>query len=253
MLLQIHPSPSFFFFFLFLAGQKHVRVTSLLICQGSLWVGTDQGIIVLLPVPRLEGIPKITGEHPKNPSLCGCNLIFGLVFSKTLFFFGGGGAGKGIVSLNGHGGPVEFLAVALSTLAPDVLKGDQEEDEEGEEEKAPELDGPPPREMRKKGILLQYRLRSTSHLPGQLLSVREAPIGGTPAHTEEDGSIYEMADDPDVWVRSRPCTRDTPRKEISSVAIISGGRGYRNFNAESPRRGSDADSTLLIWQVPLML
>ncbi|XP_052647936.1 rho guanine nucleotide exchange factor 10-like protein isoform X8 [Harpia harpyja] len=204
-----------------LPGQKHVRVTSLLICQGSLWVGTDQGIIVLLPVPRLEGIPKITG--------------------------------KGMVSLNGHGGPVEFLAVALSTLAPDVLKSDQEEDEEGEEEKPPELDGPPPREMRKKGILLQYRLRSTSHLPGQLLSVREAPIGGPPAHTEEDGSIYEMADDPDVWVRSRPCARDTPRKEISSVAIVSGGRGYRNFNAESPRRGSDADSTLLIWQVPLML
>ncbi|KAF1448691.1 Rho guanine nucleotide exchange factor 10-like protein, partial [Spheniscus mendiculus] len=204
-----------------LPGQKHVRVTSLLICQGSLWVGTDQGIIVLLPVPRLEGIPKITG--------------------------------KGMVSLNGHGGPVEFLAVALSTLAPDVLKGDQEEEEEGEEEKTPELDGPPPREMRKKGILLQYRLRSTSHLPGQLLSVREAPVGGTPAHTEEDGSIYEMADDPNVWVRSRPCARETPRKEISSVAIISGGRGYRNFNAESPRRGGDADSTLLIWQVPLML
>ncbi|NWH16035.1 ARGAL protein, partial [Grus americana] len=203
-----------------LPGQKHVRVTSLLICQGSLWVGTDQGIIVLLPVPRLEGIPKITG--------------------------------KGMVSLNGHGGPVEFLAVALSTLAPDVLKGDQEEEEEGEEEKPPELDGPPPREMRKKGILLQYRLRSTSHLPGQLLSVREAPVGGTPAHTEEDGSIYEMADDPDVWVRSRPCARDAPRKEISSVAIVSGGRGYRNFNAESPRRGGDADSTLLIWQVPLM-
>ncbi|XP_068270438.1 rho guanine nucleotide exchange factor 10-like protein isoform X1 [Nyctibius grandis] len=204
-----------------LPGHKHVRVTSLLICQGSLWVGTDQGIIVLLPVPRLEGIPKITG--------------------------------KGMVSLNGHSGPVEFLAVALSTLAPDVLKGDQEEEEEGEEEKPPELDGPLPREIRKKGILLQYRLRSTSHLPGQLLSVREAPVGGTLAHTEEDGSIYEMADDPDVWVRSRPCARDTPRKEISSVAIISGGRGYRNFNAESPRRGGDADSTLLIWQVPLML
>uniref|UniRef100_A0A8C3LDQ4 Rho guanine nucleotide exchange factor 10-like protein n=1 Tax=Chrysolophus pictus TaxID=9089 RepID=A0A8C3LDQ4_CHRPC len=204
-----------------LPGQRHVRVTSLLICQGLLWVGTDQGIIVLLPVPRLEGIPKITG--------------------------------KGMVSLNGHGGPVDFLAVALSTLAPDVLKGDQEE-EEGEEEKPPELDGPPPREIRKKGILLQYRLRSTSHLPGQLLSVRDAPVGTvTPEHTEEDGSIYEMADDPDVWVRSRPCARDAPRKEISSVAIISGGRGYRNFNSEPQRRGGDADSTLLIWQLPLML
>nr|XP_009680928.1 PREDICTED: rho guanine nucleotide exchange factor 10-like protein [Struthio camelus australis] len=50
-----------------LPGQKHVRVTSLLICQGLLWVGTDQGIIVLLPVPRLEGIPKITGEPPSPP------------------------------------------------------------------------------------------------------------------------------------------------------------------------------------------
>lgn len=46
------------------AGQKHLCVTSLLICQGLLWVGTDQGVIVLLPVPRLEGIPKITGEVP---------------------------------------------------------------------------------------------------------------------------------------------------------------------------------------------
>ncbi|XP_015738153.1 rho guanine nucleotide exchange factor 10-like protein isoform X8 [Coturnix japonica] len=204
-----------------LPGQRNVRVTSLLICQGLLWVGTDQGIIVLLPVPRLEGIPKITG--------------------------------KGMVSLNGHGGPVDFLAVALSTLAPDVLKGDQEE-EEGEEEKPPEMDGPTPREIRKKGILLQYRLRSTSHLPGQLLSVRDAPAGTvSPEHTEEDGSVYEMADDPDVWVRSRPCARDAPRKEISSVAIISGGRGYRNFNCEPQRRGGDADSTLLIWQLPLML
>ncbi|KFZ69543.1 Rho guanine nucleotide exchange factor 10-like, partial [Podiceps cristatus] len=170
-----------------LPGQKHVHVTSLLICQGSLWVGTDQGIIVLLPVPRLEGIPKITGEHPKNPSLPGCNLLLGLVFSKTpLFFF--------------------FFFFFFFFLK--------------RHENPPELDAPPPREMRKKGILLQYRLRSTSHLPGQLLSVREAPVGGTPAHTEEDGSIYEMADDPDIWVRSRPCARDAPRKEISSVAIV---------------------------------
>ncbi|XP_067423657.1 rho guanine nucleotide exchange factor 10-like protein isoform X3 [Emydura macquarii macquarii] len=214
-----------------LPGQKNVRVTSLLICQGLLWVGTDQGIIVLLPVPRLEGIPKITG--------------------------------KGMVSLNGHCGPVEFLAVAVSTLAPDVLKNDKEE-EGGREEKpddpSPEPsahDTPPAREMRKKGILLQYRLRSTSHLPGQLLSVKEAsspPGGSTLEHSEEDGSIYEMADDPDIWVRSRPCARDAHRKAISSVAIVSGGRGYRNFNASSKLPAcSESDSTLLMWQVPLML
>ncbi|XP_068027873.1 rho guanine nucleotide exchange factor 10-like protein isoform X5 [Anomalospiza imberbis] len=208
---------------LLLPGQKLVRVTSLLLCQGSLWVGTDLGIIVLLPVPRLEGIPKITG--------------------------------KGMVSLNGHAGPVQFLALALSTLAPDALRAEQDEPDEAEEEKSPDTEGLQPREMRKKGILLQYRLRSTAHLPGQLLSVREAAPGtpGTPGHAEEDGSIYELADDPDVWVRSRPCSRDSSRKEISSVAIVSGGRGYRDFRAESTRRSGAADSSLLIWQLPLAL
>ncbi|NXF26776.1 ARGAL protein, partial [Rhodinocichla rosea] len=208
---------------LLLPGQKLVRVTSLLLCQGSLWVGTDLGIIVLLPVPCLEGIPKITG--------------------------------KGMVSLNGHAGPVQFLALALSTLAPDALRAEQDEPDEAEEEKSPDPEGLQPREMRKKGILLQYRLRSTAHLPGQLLSVREAAPGtpGTPGHAEEDGSIYELADDPDVWVRSRPCSRDSSRKEISSVAIVSGGRGYRDFRAESARRSGAADSSLLIWQLPLAL
>lgn len=43
-------------------GPKDMQVTSLLIFQGWLWVGTAQGLIVTLPVPRLEGIPKITGN-----------------------------------------------------------------------------------------------------------------------------------------------------------------------------------------------
>ncbi|XP_004850451.1 rho guanine nucleotide exchange factor 10-like protein isoform X3 [Heterocephalus glaber] len=222
-----------------LPGQKRLCVTSLLICQGLLWVGTDQGVIVLLPVPRLEGIPKITG--------------------------------KGMVSLNGHCGPVAFLTVATSILAPDILRSDQEE-AEGPRAEEDKLDGqgqelaPAPnshmgRELtRKKGILLQYRLRSTAHLPGPLLSMREPEPGDSSAleHSEEDGSIYEMADDPDVWVRSRPCTRDAHRKEICSVAIISGGQGYRNFGSAlgssgKPALCGDSDSTLLIWQVPLML
>uniref|UniRef100_A0A8C8Z3Y8 Rho guanine nucleotide exchange factor 10 like n=1 Tax=Prolemur simus TaxID=1328070 RepID=A0A8C8Z3Y8_PROSS len=222
-----------------LPGQKHLCVTSLLICQGLLWVGTDQGVIVLLPVPRLEGIPKITG--------------------------------KGMVSLNGHCGPVAFLAVATSILAPDILRSDQEEAEgpRAEEDKpdgqthesVPAPDSHVGRELtRKKGILLQYRLRSTAHLPGPLLSMREpAPADGSALeHSEEDGSIYEMADDPDVWVRSRPCARDAHRKEICSVAIVSGGQGYRNFGGAPgcsgrPAPCGETDSTLLIWQVPLML
>ncbi|XP_032087497.1 rho guanine nucleotide exchange factor 10-like protein isoform X2 [Thamnophis elegans] len=220
-----------------LPGQKNVRVTSLLICQGLLWIGTDQGILVLLPVPRLEGIPKITG--------------------------------KGMVSLNGHCGPVDFLAVAFSTLAPEVLKSDKEDGDGGPlaEDAHPSLgartsdvssaDSSSTREIRKKGILLQYRLRSTTHLPGQLLSVRDTPSpagGNSLEHTEEDGSIYEMADDPDIWVRSRTCAKESHRKEISSLAVISGGRGYRNFSANGrPPSSSESDSTLLLWQIPLIL
>uniref|UniRef100_A0A2I3H5P8 Rho guanine nucleotide exchange factor 10 like n=1 Tax=Nomascus leucogenys TaxID=61853 RepID=A0A2I3H5P8_NOMLE len=178
-------------------------------------------------------------------------------------------AGKGMVSLNGHCGPVAFLAVATSILAPDILRSDQEEAEgpRAEEDKPdgqahePMPDSHVGRELtRKKGILLQYRLRSTAHLPGPLLSMREpAPADGAALeHSEEDGSIYEMADDPDVWVRSRPCARDAHRKEICSVAIISGGQGYRNFGSALGSSGRQApcgetDSTLLIWQVPLML
>ena len=44
------------------AGQQSLRVSSLLLCQGLLWVGTAQGSIITLPVPKLEGIPKITGR-----------------------------------------------------------------------------------------------------------------------------------------------------------------------------------------------
>ncbi|XP_029084562.1 rho guanine nucleotide exchange factor 10-like protein isoform X3 [Monodon monoceros] len=179
--------------------------------------------------------------------------------------------GKGMVSLNGHCGPVAFLAMASSILAPDILRSDQEEAEgpQAEEDKPDsQAHEPAPvpashvgRELtRKKGILLQYRLRSTAHLPGPLLSVREPESmdGSALEHSEEDGSIYEMADDPDVWVRSRPCARDAHRKEICSVAIISGGQGYRNFGGAPGGSGKPAlcgetDSALLIWQVPLTL
>ncbi|XP_029433706.1 rho guanine nucleotide exchange factor 10-like protein isoform X2 [Rhinatrema bivittatum] len=219
---------------LLMPGLKNVSVTALLICQGLLWMGTDQGIVVTLPVPRLEGIPKITG--------------------------------KGMVSLNGHCGPVELLAMATSTMASEALKNDKEEggEEVAEHEhdslhcssQEPTQEVQNPKELRKKGILLQYRLRSTAHLPGQLLSVRGPSATGASAleQSEEDGSIYEMADDPDVWVRSRSCARDGHRKEITSVVVVSGGPGYRNFNANGKQAaGSDTERTLLIWQVPLSL
>ncbi|KAG8569941.1 hypothetical protein GDO81_014600, partial [Engystomops pustulosus] len=221
---------------LLLPGQKNPQVTSLLICQGLLWVGTHLGILITLPVPKLEGIPKITG--------------------------------KGMVSLNGHCGPVQFLTVACSTMAPEALRteqGSSEDVRDGEgateakdtsdQSQDASSDNLPP--SRLKGILLQYRLRGTSHLPGHHLSAKEGSRSDNASQetTEEDGSIYEMTDDPDVWFRSRPCAKDTHRKEITSVVIISGGPGYRNFNPSNSnvQGGGDTDSSLLMWQLPLIL
>ncbi|XP_043917752.1 rho guanine nucleotide exchange factor 10-like protein isoform X2 [Protopterus annectens] len=213
-------------------GLKSVRITCLLICQGLLWVGTDQGIIVTFPVPKLEGIPKITG--------------------------------KGMTSLNAHCGPVEFLVPAVGSVAPELLKSDTEEDfgmiRNGVERTVSTsqeslYENHIQKDSKNKSILLRYKLSSTSHLPGQRLSVKtesqedEHPL----EHSTEDGSIYEMADDPDIWVRNRQTSQDFHKKErITSTAIISGGRGYRSFDGTLQQTASnDSESVLLVWQIPL--
>uniref|UniRef100_A0A8D0QHI2 Rho guanine nucleotide exchange factor 10-like protein n=1 Tax=Sus scrofa TaxID=9823 RepID=A0A8D0QHI2_PIG len=101
-----------------LPGQKHLCITSLLICQGLLWVGTDQGVIVLLPVPRLEGIPKITGEAlgatlsgPGKSTAGGRGWGRGLLGPDvcTLFCYGAGGLFSNVLChCTWHCGSVEL-------------------------------------------------------------------------------------------------------------------------------------------------
>ncbi|KAI5744272.1 hypothetical protein M8J76_000700 [Diaphorina citri] len=47
-----------------LGGDSHppVCVTALMACKGLLWVGTDVGISLTVPLPRLEGVPIISGR-----------------------------------------------------------------------------------------------------------------------------------------------------------------------------------------------
>ena len=44
-----------------LINTHSVHVTSLLACRGSLWVGTNVGVLVNFPLPRLEGVPLVNG------------------------------------------------------------------------------------------------------------------------------------------------------------------------------------------------
>ncbi|XP_031727608.1 rho guanine nucleotide exchange factor 10-like protein isoform X1 [Anarrhichthys ocellatus] len=220
-------------------GQKSMRVTSLLICQGLLWVGTAQGLIITLPVPKLEGIPKITG--------------------------------KGMVSLNAHCGPVDFLVATTSTLSPELLKrdsvgdgpdsafgGEDRSDTSSQESLQQSYQG----EGRGKGrgVLLQYKLRSTSGLPGRPLTALgdEASDSSLESleHSVEDGSIYELSDDPEMWVRGRPCERDGGRRDrVISAAVLSGGRGFHRLKegaaAGTRTSGEGLENILMVWQLPL--
>ncbi|KAM6981307.1 rho guanine nucleotide exchange factor 10-like protein [Aplochiton taeniatus] len=218
------------------SGQKSLRVTSLLICQGLLWVGTAQGVIITLPVPKLEGIPKITG--------------------------------KGMSSLNAHCGPVEFLVATSSTLSPELLKrnsvgegpdsacGGDSSQESLQQSGSSQGEG----RGQGRGVLLQYRLRSTSGLPGRPLTAggQEASDSSLESleHSLEDGSIYELSDDPEMWVRSRSCERDSGRRDrVTSAAVVSGGRGFQRLREGTPPTGrvggETLDNMLMVWQLPL--
>lgn len=43
-------------------SQSAVTVTALMACKGLLWVGTNVGISLTIPLPRLEGVPIISGR-----------------------------------------------------------------------------------------------------------------------------------------------------------------------------------------------
>lgn len=171
-----------------------------------------------------------------------------------------------MTSLHAHCGPVDFLLSTSCTLTSDLLRkdsistdgeGDVKEDE-GEqkvEHSHQDLEAPPPRPEKPRGFVLQYRLRSTSQLPGKLLSAQSEPPAEPPDHSPEDGSIYTVSEDPDVWVRGRAVDQgregETRRSRVTCTAIFSGGRGHRRLGGSSA--GDPEENTLLVWQLPLSL
>lgn len=181
-----------------------------------------------------------------------------------------------MTSLNAHCGPVDFLMSISSTLASNLLRQDsilngcsegkcdvevgecQQKPKQGSQN--PEV---PPPNLEKPVHLLQYHLRSTCQLPGKLLTAQLDQGNPNPPldpleHSPEDGSIYEVSEDPDVWVRGQPmeCGKDCDarRSKVISTAIFSGGRGHRRLGDAVSETSSDStENTLLVWQLPLTL
>uniref|UniRef100_A0A674N222 Rho guanine nucleotide exchange factor 10 n=1 Tax=Takifugu rubripes TaxID=31033 RepID=A0A674N222_TAKRU len=200
-----------------LPGNHRVLVSSLLVCNGLLLVGTNLGVTVALSVPRLQGIPKVTG--------------------------------RGMVSLHAHHGPVKFLtmaaavcnrASALPSSTPPA-SAQPTETEDGE--------SPPPPQGR--AVWLGEAGCSTMALQDSLSSSSGslAPSQGSLEHGPEDGALYDMLHDPARHHKGRRASK----VDVSSLLVVSGGLGHRRVNKKTkPSRHEDTTSTVMIWQIPLL-
>ncbi|XP_069008026.1 rho guanine nucleotide exchange factor 10 isoform X1 [Embiotoca jacksoni] len=210
-----------------LPGNQRVSVSSLLVCHGLLLVGTNLGVTVALSVPRLQGIPKVTG--------------------------------RGMVSLHAHNGPVRFLTVAAAVC--NRQSGSQPscspssslqptESQDTESSQPPSESAPTPPHGR--GVWLGEAGCTTMALQDSLSSsscCSLAPSQGSLEHGPEDGALYDVLHDPALHQRGRRSSK----VDVSSLLVVSGGVGHRRVNKKTKQsRHEDTTSTIMIWQIPLL-
>ncbi|XP_038151603.1 rho guanine nucleotide exchange factor 10 isoform X1 [Cyprinodon tularosa] len=209
-----------------LPGNQRVSVSSLLVSHGLLLVGTNLGVTVALSVPRLQGIPKVTG--------------------------------RGMVSLHAHNGPVKFLTMAMavrnwsSTLPPSTSSPSSKQMESADAESVqpvPDAASSPPLG---RGVWLGEAGCTTMALQDSLSSSScgsLAPSQGSLEHGPEDGALYDLLHDPAHHQRGRRSSK----VEVSSLLVVSGGLGHRRVNKKTKQsRHEDSTSTIMIWQIPLL-
>ncbi|XP_035529912.1 rho guanine nucleotide exchange factor 10 isoform X2 [Morone saxatilis] len=208
-----------------LPGNQRVSVSSLLVCHGLLLVGTNLGVTVALSVPRLQGIPKVTG--------------------------------RGMVSLHAHNGPVKFLTVAAavcnrpsgvsSSTPPTSVQPTETDDGESTQPPSDSALAPP----QGRGVWLGEAGCTTMALQDSLSSScgSLAPSQGSLEHGPEDGALYDMLHDPAHHQKGRRASK----VDVSSLLVVSGGLGNRRVNKKTkPSRHEDTTSTIMIWQIPLL-
>ncbi|XP_067470980.1 rho guanine nucleotide exchange factor 10 isoform X1 [Thunnus thynnus] len=209
-----------------LPGNQRVSVSSLLVCHGLLLVGTNLGVTVALSVPRLQGIPKVTG--------------------------------RGMVSLHAHSGPVKFLSVAAavcnrlsslpSSTPPTSVQPTEAEDGESIQPPSDIALTPP----RGRGVWLGEAGCTTMALQDSLSSSSCGSLAqsqGSLEHGPEDGALYDVLHDPVHHQRGRRASK----VDVSSLLVVSGGSGHRRVNKKAKQsRHEDTTSTIMIWQIPLL-
>lgn len=182
-----------------LPGHQRLSVTSLLVCHGLLMVGTSLGVVVALPVPRLQGIPKVTG--------------------------------RGMVSYHAHNGPVKFIVSATAFQNKDRARdsprsGSELQDEDPKDllcsEEGPSCPGQP-------DTYTSVWLGDSLGLPTQKndLSSSSGSLNlshgsSSLEHRSVDSSLCDLLRDPSASPRSRP--QGSRRARASSALVVCGGQ-----------------------------
>ncbi|XP_071466741.1 rho guanine nucleotide exchange factor 10 isoform X2 [Marmota flaviventris] len=213
-----------------LPGHQRLSVTSLLVCHGLLMVGTSLGVVVALPVPRLQGIPKVTG--------------------------------RGMVSYHAHNGPVKFIITATALHRKDQDKardspppGLEPQDEDQRDVLPTEGTGASPSQGDlDTAIWLADSLGPVSHksdLSSSSGSLSLSQGSSSLEHRSEDSSTCDLLKDPTAPPRSRACR---PRKaKASSVLVVCGGQGHRRVCRKARQQPpEEVVSSVMVWQIPLL-
>eukprot|EP00069_Balaena_mysticetus_P007031 bmy_05386T0 len=211
-----------------LPGHQRLSVTSLLVCHGLLMVGTSLGVVVALPVPRLQGIPKVTG--------------------------------RGLVSYHAHNGPVKFLVVATAAPKADRDKprdspppGADPQDEDHRDALPGEGPGPCPSRSGPDAVWLGASLGSLA----QASDV--SSTSGSPTPSQGSGSLGPRSEEGFVQDPPRlPCSspgrgRRARKAKASSVLVACGGQGHRRVSRKArQQRPEELASSVMVWQIPLL-
>ncbi|ELK10066.1 Rho guanine nucleotide exchange factor 10 [Pteropus alecto] len=198
------------------AGHQRLSVTSLLVCHGLLMVGTSLGVVVALPVPRLQGIPKVTG--------------------------------RGMVSYHAHSGPVKFLIAATTAPKADKDKpraspapGADPQDADQKDALPGEGAWPCPSQHSSDAVWLGTSPGSATHRSGLSSS-------GSLEPGSEDG--FDLLQHPGTTPARGPCASSA---RVSSVLLACGGQGHRRLGRRARQpRPEELVSSVMVWRIPLL-
>ncbi|XP_055718872.1 rho guanine nucleotide exchange factor 10-like isoform X2 [Salvelinus fontinalis] len=212
-----------------LAGNQRVSVSSLLVCHGLLLVGTNLGVTVALSVPRLQGIPKVTG--------------------------------RGMVSFHAHHGPVKFLTMAAAVCnRPSGNPGSSLTSQPGDTKDGEKAQASPPptpgstpalAPTQGRGVWLGEAGCTSMAIQDSLSSScgSLALSQGSLEHGPEDGAIYDLVNDPAHHQRGRR----VQKVDVSSLLVVSGGLGHHRVNRKTKQsRQEETVSNIMVWQIPLL-